>query len=126
MHRGLLGVTVQGVTNDLAAGLGLSKAEGALVSDVTPGGAADKAGIKRGDVILSYQGRAVVDTNSFRNEIAATKPGTTITLSVLRDGKAQRGQGDARGERAGEGRAAAATRTTSARARRSSAWRSSR
>ena len=66
------------MTGDLAAGLGLNKAEGALVSDVTPGGAAEKAGIKRGDVILSYQGRPVVDTNAFRNEIAATKPGTTI------------------------------------------------
>jgi len=87
VHRGLLGVTVQGVTSDLAAGLGLDKSEGALVSGVTPGGAAEKAGIKRGDVILGYQGRPVVDTNAFRNEIAATKPGTTITLDVLRDGK---------------------------------------
>jgi len=87
VQRGLLGVTVQGVTGDLAAGLGLSKSEGALVSGVTAGGAAEKAGIKRGDVILSYQGRPVVDTNSFRNEIAATKPGTTITLDVLREGK---------------------------------------
>jgi len=87
VRRGLLGVTVQGVTNDLAAGLGLNKAEGALVSNVTPGGAADKAGLKRGDVIMSYQGRAVADTNSFRNEIAATKPGTTITLGVMRDGR---------------------------------------
>ena len=87
VRRGLLGVTVQGVTNDLAAGLGLNKAEGALVSGVTPGGAAEKAGLKRGDVIMSYQGRAVVDTNSFRNEIAATKPGTTITLGVMRDGR---------------------------------------
>ncbi|MGE0862399.1 MAG: DegQ family serine endoprotease [Vicinamibacterales bacterium] len=87
VQRGRLGVTVQGVTGDLAAGLGLDKAEGALVSDVTPGGAAARAGIKRGDVILSYQGRAVVDTNAFRNEIAATKPGSSVTLQVLRDGK---------------------------------------
>jgi serine protease Do len=87
VHRGLLGVTVQGVTNDLASGLGLERAEGAIVSGVTPGGAAEKAGLKRGDVITSYQGRAVIDTNSFRNEIAATKPGTTVTLNVLRDGK---------------------------------------
>ena len=87
VHRGLLGVTVQGMTGDLAAGLGLDKAEGALVSNVTPDGAAAKAGITRGDVILSYQGRPVVDTNSFRNEIAATKPGTTVTLKVLRNGK---------------------------------------
>ena len=87
VHRGLLGVTVQGVTGDLAAGLGLDKAEGAIVSDVTPDGAAAKAGLKRGDVILSYQGRPVIDTNAFRNEIAATKPGTTVALKVLRDGK---------------------------------------
>jgi serine protease Do len=86
VHRGLLGVTVQGITGDLAAGLGLDKAEGALVSGVTADGAAAKAGIKRGDVILSYQGRPVVDTNAFRNEIAATKPGTTVTLKVMRDG----------------------------------------
>ena len=87
VQRGRLGVTVQGVTGDLAAGLGLTKSEGAIVSDVTPGGAADKAGLKRGDVILSYQGRPVVDTNAFRNEIAATKPGSAVTLQVLRDGK---------------------------------------
>ena len=87
VHRGLLGVTVQNVTNDLAAGLGLAKAEGALVSGVTPGGAADKAGLKRGDVIVSYQGRAVVDNNVLRNEVAATKPGSTVALGVLRDGK---------------------------------------
>jgi Do/DeqQ family serine protease len=87
VHRGRLGVTVQGVTGDLAAGLGLSKNEGALVSDVTAGGAAEKAGIKRGDVIMGYQGHTVVDTNAFRNEIAATKPGSTITLQVLREGK---------------------------------------
>ncbi len=87
VHRGLLGVTVQGVTGDLATGLGLDKAEGALVSNVTPNGAAAKAGVKQGDVILSYQGRPVVDTNAFRNEIAATKPGSTVTLKVLRDGR---------------------------------------
>ncbi len=87
VQRGRLGVTVQGVTGDLAAGLGLEKAEGALVSDVTAGGAAARAGLKRGDVILGYQGRAVVDTNAFRNEIAATKPGSTVTLQVLREGK---------------------------------------
>ena len=87
VQRGRLGVVVQGVTPDLAAGLGLSRTDGAIVSDVTPGGAADKAGLKRGDVILSYQGRPVIDTNSLRNDIAATKPGSTVDLQVLRDGK---------------------------------------
>jgi serine protease Do len=87
VHRGQLGVTVQGMTSDLAAGLGLDRTSGALVSDVTEGSAADKAGLKRGDVILSYQGRPVADTNTLRNEIAATKPGSSVTLEVLRDGK---------------------------------------
>jgi serine protease Do len=89
VRRSLLGVSVQGVTNDLASGLGLDKAEGAIVSGVTAGSAAAKAGLQRGDVILSFQGRAVVDTNSFRNEIAATKPGSTVTLQVMRDGKSR-------------------------------------
>jgi serine protease Do len=111
VHRGRLGVTVQGVSNDLAAGLGLSKTEGAIVSDVTAGGAADKAGLKRGDVIMSYQGQPVIDTNSFRNQIAATKPGSTITLQVMRDGRVNDIKAtleetpaakDARGESAGE------------------------
>ena len=114
VHRGRLGVTVQGVSNDLAAGLGLSKAEGAIVSDVTAGGAADKAGIKRGDVIMGYQGQPVIDTNSFRNQIAATKPGSTITLQVMRDGRTSDMKAtleetpagkNARGEAAGEERA---------------------
>ena len=87
VHRGKLGVTIQGVTGDLAAGLGLDKSQGALVSDVTAGSAAARAGLKRGDVIVSYQGRAIADTNAFRNEVAATKPGSTVTLQVLRDGK---------------------------------------
>jgi serine protease Do len=87
VRRGQLGVVVQGMTSDLAAGLGLNQTTGALVSDVTEGSAADKAGLERGDVILSYQGRPVVDTNTLRNEIAATKPGTAVTLEVLRDGK---------------------------------------
>ena len=87
VHRGKLGVTIQGMTGDLAAGLGLDKTTGALVSDVTPGSAAATAGLKRGDVILSLQGRAIADTNAFRNEIAATRPGSTITLQVLRGGK---------------------------------------
>jgi serine protease Do len=89
VQRGLLGVTVQSITSDLAAGLGLDKAEGALVSNVTPDGAAAKAGIRRGDVIIAYQGRPVIDTNAFRNEIAATKPGTTVALKVVRDGSAR-------------------------------------
>lgn len=87
VHRGKLGVTVQGLSGDLAAGLGLSGISGALVSDVNPGSAAARAGVQRGDVILNYQGHPVSDSNSLRNEVAATKPGSTIKLEVQRDGQ---------------------------------------
>ncbi|MEO8677594.1 MAG: DegQ family serine endoprotease [Vicinamibacterales bacterium] len=87
VHRGKLGVTVQGLSGDLASGLGLNGISGALVSDVTPGSAAAKAGVQRGDVILSYQGHPVSDSNSLRNEVAATKPGSTVKLEVQREGR---------------------------------------
>ena len=109
--RGRLGVRIQGMTGDLAAGLGLEGSRGALVSDVTPGSAAAKAGLKRGDVILGFQGRTVTDNNALRNEIAATRPGTTVTLDVLRDGKPQQVKATLdelaaeREDRGGEGRA---------------------
>ena len=86
VHRGKLGITVQGLSGDLASGLGLNNVNGALVSDVTANSAADRAGLKRGDVILSFQGRPVYDSNSLRNEVAATKPGSAVKLEVLRDG----------------------------------------
>ena len=87
VHRGKLGVTVQGLTGDLAAGLGLTQAAGALVSDVTEGSAAARAGVNRGDVILRYEGRPVTDSNSLRNEVATTAPGSSVTLTVIREGK---------------------------------------
>jgi serine protease Do len=59
------------------------------VSDVTVGGAAEKAGVRVGDVLLTYQGRPVIDSNTLRNEVAATKPGTSVKLEILRDGKKQ-------------------------------------
>ena len=121
VQRGLLGVTVQPLNGDLAAGLGLSKAEGALVSDVTSGGAAEKAGIKRGDVILSYQGSAVSDTNSLRNNIASTKPGSTVTLQVMRDGKTSDVKATLVGDRGGQGCAPRLAKATNPRKPASSA-----
>jgi Do/DeqQ family serine protease len=87
VRRGKLGVTVQTLTGDLAAGLGLKDTRGALVSDVTDGSAAARAGLKRGDLITRFEGRPVADSNSLRNEVAGTKPGTDVALQVLRDGK---------------------------------------
>jgi Do/DeqQ family serine protease len=87
--RGHLGVVVQPVTEDIAASLNLNNARGVIVSQVQPGSAADRAGLKRGDVILALNGNVISDPNSFRNEIAATPPGRTIILRIWREGNEQ-------------------------------------
>ncbi|HYJ47390.1 MAG TPA: trypsin-like peptidase domain-containing protein, partial [Pyrinomonadaceae bacterium] len=66
VRRGQLGIGVQRVNSDIAASLGLSDARGVIVSSVTQGSAAERAGLKRGDVITAIDGTAVADTNSFR------------------------------------------------------------
>ncbi len=89
VHRGRLGVTVQTLTSDLAAGMGLSDTRGALVSQVEPDSPAANAGLKAGDVILSMDGRAVADSNALRNVVAASRPGTRIALGIWREGDRQ-------------------------------------
>ena len=59
------------------------------MAQVQPGGAADKAGLKAGDVITSFNGVEVSEPNVFRNQVAGTAPGTEATLNVLRDGREQ-------------------------------------
>ena len=90
VRRGRLGITVQGLTADLASGLGLKDVRGALVSDVDAGGPAAKAGLERGDVVTAIDGRSIEDSNALRNMIAGTRPGSTVSLDVLRDGKARK------------------------------------
>jgi serine protease Do len=84
--RSQLGVTVQGVTPDLAASLGLKDSNGVIVSNVSSGSAAERAGLKRGDVIKSFNGQTVHDTNSLRNRVADAGPGSTADLVIVRDG----------------------------------------
>jgi Do/DeqQ family serine protease len=86
VRRGQLGVTIQPVTPELARGLGLDDLSGALVSSVTEGSAAARAGVERGDVIVSLDGRRVADGNELRNLVAGTAPGSRVALGVLRDG----------------------------------------
>jgi len=88
--RAQLGVTVQGVTSEMAESLGLKQTTGAIVSAVAPGSAAERAGVKRGDVIQSFNGVAVHDTNTLRNRVSEAGPGTTSELVVLRDGAEKR------------------------------------
>jgi Do/DeqQ family serine protease len=89
VQRGKLGVAVQSVNSDLAASLKLSSTNGALVSNVQSGSPAARAGIEQGDVITAINGEKVSDSNALRNRIAATKPGSTVDLEVVRNGKTQ-------------------------------------
>ena len=84
--RAQLGVTVQSVTSDIAASLGLKQNGGAIISGVGDGSAAERAGLKRGDVILSFNGQPVQDTNSLRNRVADSGPGSTAEVVINRDG----------------------------------------
>jgi S1-C subfamily serine protease len=84
--RAQLGVTVQSVTPDLAESLGLKQTSGVIVSSVAAGSAADKAGLKRGDVITALNGQPVRDMNTLRNRVADAGPGTTAELAIVRDG----------------------------------------
>jgi Do/DeqQ family serine protease len=87
VRRAKLGVMVQPITADLASSLGLADVRGALVNQVEPGGPAERAGLKQGDVITEVQGRPVSDGNELRNAISSTAPGTSVALKVMRDGR---------------------------------------
>jgi serine protease Do len=84
--RAQLGVTVQGVTPEMAESLGLKQSTGAIVSGVSEGSAAEKAGVKRGDIIQSFNGLPVHDTNTLRNRVAEAGPGSSADVVILRDG----------------------------------------
>ena len=88
VQRGQLGIAIQGVSPEVASSLGLKDARGALVSSVSEGSPA-AAGVQRGDVIVAVDGVAVSDGNALRNRVASTKPGSTVTLSLVREGTTQ-------------------------------------
>jgi serine protease Do len=85
--RGWLGVAIQKVTPELAQSLGVEETRGALVADVTEGSPAEKSGMERGDVIISYNGKKVEDSSSLPTLVAATPVGKTVPVEVLRGGK---------------------------------------
>jgi Do/DeqQ family serine protease len=86
VRRAQLGIEVQPVTSDLAESLGLKHVGGAIIGKVTPDSAADRAGLKRGDVIESFNGQAVTDINSLRNHVADAQPGSNASVVIVRDG----------------------------------------
>ncbi|MFA6147352.1 MAG: DegQ family serine endoprotease [bacterium] len=85
--RGWLGVYIQRLTPEAAENLGLSGRHGALVSDVTSGGPAEKAGIRSGDVIVAFNGKEIRDEHDLPQIVASMKPGKTVDVRLLREGK---------------------------------------
>ncbi len=84
--RGRIGVQIGEVTKDVAESLGLSKAQGALVQRVEPGGPAEKAGLEAGDIILKFDGTAIEKSSDLPRLVGATKPGARSTVTVWRKG----------------------------------------
>jgi serine protease Do len=89
VERGWLGVTVDVLTPELAASLGLPSPRGALVGDVVKGGPADRGGLRRGDVILTLGGKDMSDGGAVRNELAGATLGQELKLVVWRGGVKQ-------------------------------------
>lgn len=89
VRRGQLGITVLRIPSEEATRLGVTQGPGVVVYNVQGGSAADRAGLRRGDVITALNGNAVSEPNSFRNQIASTPPGSEVTLTVRRDGQEQ-------------------------------------
>ncbi|HYH18847.1 MAG TPA: DegQ family serine endoprotease [Azospirillum sp.] len=87
VERGWLGVRIQPVTPEIAEGLGLSKAQGALVSEVTPGSPAAKAGLRQGDVVVRFDGKPVDGVRDLTRVVAATAAGSDAKVEVVRQGK---------------------------------------
>ena len=85
VRRAQLGISIQPMTSDLAESLGMKQVNGVIVSAVTPDSAADRAGIKRGDVITSFNGQPVQDYNALRNRVADMVPGSTASVGIVRD-----------------------------------------
>ncbi len=87
VQRGQLGVVMQDMTQDLAAAFGIEQRRGAVVTQVLPGSAADRAGLVSGDIIVSIDGKEVADGGALRNAIGMLRTGSSISLKIIRDGK---------------------------------------
>ena len=87
VRRGYLGIGIQPITEDIASALNLPKNTGEIIARVEPGKAADKAGIKQGDVVVRVNGQAVTPDQTLSYLVANSAPGSQVKLDVLRDGK---------------------------------------
>jgi serine protease Do len=85
--RGWLGVQVQRLDPDIAASLGMPNAKGAIVLNVTPGSPSEKAGVRQGDVVLSFDGTLIDDSRDLTQKVGQTAVGKEVQLVVLREGQ---------------------------------------
>jgi serine protease Do/serine protease DegQ len=90
VKRGVLGVNIQTLTPDIAQSMELGNVQGALVSQVVDGSAAEKAGIRAGDVVTAVNGKPVKDAAGLRNVIGLLSVGDKVDVALLRDGKPRR------------------------------------
>ncbi len=86
-ESGFIGMQVQGMSPKIATALKLKTADGVLVRDVALGGASDKAGFKRGDLILKFGGKKIDSFATMVKAAQATSPGQTVKVDILRQGK---------------------------------------
>ncbi len=89
VERGWVGVSAQNLTADLAKSFGLAVPKGALLAEVKEDGPGDKAGLKKGDIVIAYQDQQITDASAFRNDVANSAIGQQVKLGIWRDGKKQ-------------------------------------
>jgi len=89
VHRGLLGINIQDMNEALAKSFGRKDLSGALVSQVVPGSPAEKAGIKSGDIVLSFNGQAISGAAELKNLVGNQKPGDSAKLTIWRKNQTQ-------------------------------------
>ena len=87
VERGLIGVQIQQITDELMEGFGRENKNGALVTSVVPGKPAEKAGLQAGDIILSFDGKKIKEMRDLPRIVADTKVGAKVPIQVWRDGK---------------------------------------
>ncbi|MEW6672919.1 MAG: trypsin-like peptidase domain-containing protein [Thermodesulfobacteriota bacterium] len=82
--RGWIGVSIQDITYELARGIGLDIFKGAYIADLVKGGPAEQAGLRRGDVVVAYNGKPVANSSALRNEVSLSPVNQEAKLEVLR------------------------------------------
>lgn len=85
--RGWLGVMIQDITPELAESFGITETKGVIIADIVPDSPAEKAGLKRGDIVKSLNGKTIDNANMLSRSVAALGPESTATIQVIHEGK---------------------------------------